>query len=500
MNSIKYLVLMSLAVLAFIGPSQANAKVQEWTYEAKMPMHAVYPRPDCETEQYARHRWAHTDMPYEIPIGVQGGAWPFTYTLIEGPEGASIGKTEASDKYGVITWKPSPGDATEQSFRVRVADKAGNNIDITWTVTIDNNKFVFIEDNYVGDKKGTIDAPLEDISDWYLNDRRNKKYHNKIIVFRGGSYLLYGSEKTNGNVRLDANTKTPSLIGYPGEKAVINASQAKIFTDPRKMTDLFIADLTFTDSRQDVGNAHFFWAIGNVTRSTWWRNTFKKHGMGQKGNDNPAGVFVSGTRHHKKYILYKDNFHDEFNNGRANGSYIDIYYSSYVLIESNVAKNSDNRCGFWAKGTTSFVTIRDNHAQENITSGGICVGYGRETQEIPHHHEIAWNKIVFNGKHDRALALEFAGQSSWDGKHHDSYIYRNTFVNGMAWVRFPGKNNYFVDGNVVVNEYPGKWNETIMKTYHSNLTGGRGDFISNENGELVGFAKDYEGSIGYKRK
>lgn len=477
--------------------AHAEEKITEWTYEAKMPMHPVYPRPDCETQAYARHRWAHTDMPYEIPVGVQGGAWPFTYTMVEGPEGATVGNNPGSDNYGVISWKPGAADSGKKSFRIRVSDKVGNTVDLTWSVTIDNSKFVFIKDGYTGEKKGTIQQPLEDIRDWYKDNRRDKKYHNKIIVFRQGNYQLIGGDDTNGNVRLDSHSKTPSLIGFPGETPVIDASKAKIFTDPRKMTDLFVADLQFKDSRQDVSNAHFFWAIGNVTRATWWRNTFTNHGMGTAGNDNPAGVFISDRRSHKKNILYKDNVHNQFNNGRANGSYVDIYYASYVLIEGNRAKNSDNSCGFWAKGTTSFVTIRDNHVYDNVTSGGICVGYGKESPEIPHDHEVAWNKIVFNGEYDRANALRFAGQSSWDGKHYNSHIYRNTFVNGITWIRFEGKNKYTFDGNVVVTNKP--INTSITKTYYPNLTGTSADFITDIDGNLVGYAKEYSGAVGYNR-
>ncbi|QPG06419.1 hypothetical protein IT774_04295 [Salinimonas marina] len=499
MQYINRIIATVLAILIFHPSFAAESSKNGWTYEAKMPMHVVYPRPDCETREVARHRWAHTDMTYRIPIGVQGGAWPFTYKLIEGPEGAVIGQTETEDNYGIVSWDPGTASPSEVTFRVRVKDKVGNNTDITWSVRVDNDKFLFIQDGYDGPKVGSINQPLEDIADWYKGDRDNADYHNRIVVFRDGNYQLIGGEDTKFNVRLNADTKTPSLIGFPGEKAVIDASKAKVLTENDRMTDLFIADLHWKDSRQDVNNAHFFWAVGNVTRATWWNNSFSNHGMGKKGNDNPAGVFISDRSHHKKNILYKDNKHDGFMNGRGNGSYVDIYYSSYVLIEGNYASNSDNACGFWAKGTTSFVTIRDNHAYDNIGSGGICVGYGRESPEIPHDHEIAWNRIVIKEGNKRGTALRFSGQKSWDGKHYNSYIYRNTFINGSAWVRFEGKNKYFVDGNVVVNNNPRHWDTRLMKTYQNNMTGTQSDYIVDKNGDLTGFARESKGQVGYQR-
>lgn len=478
----------------------ANNNIDEWVYEAKMPMHPVYPRPDCETEKHARHRWAHTNMPYEIPIGIQGGAWPFTYKLIEGPDGAKIGSDVNSDNYGVISWTPSENATGEKKFRVRVVDKVGNNVDITWTTIIDNSQFVFVEDGYAGNKKGTISEPLEDISDWYRGDRSDKTYHNKIIVFRNGEYNLIGGEATNRNVRLDTKTKTPTLIGFPGENAVIDASQAKIFTDLRKMTDIFVADIHWKNSRQDVGNAHFFWAIGDVTRSTWWRNKFSNHGPGTKGNDNPAAVFISNTSKHKKNILYKANIHDQFYNGRLNGSYVDIYFASYVLIEENRARNSNNGCGFLAKGTASFVSIRANHVYDNVAAGGICVGYIHGVPVVPHDHEVSWNRIVLTDKSPLAQALLFTISKGWEGKSYNSYIYRNTFVNGSAWVRFKGRENFEVDGNVVVNDALSKWNENVMKTSFMNLTGTHGDYITDDEGRLVGFAEEYKGKVGFELK
>jgi hypothetical protein len=466
--------------------------------QAKMPMKVVYPRPDTETQIHSRHRWAHPAMSYEIPIGVQGGAWPFKYEIVSGPNGATIGQNYGEDNYGVITWTPTTSSGVE-SFTVKITDQQLNTVSATWNVTIDADQFIFVQDGFTGTKLGTITQPLESWADWYMNDANNSIYANKIVVFRGGSYSIIGDPNQNGNIEINTGVKSPSIIGFPGELPVMDCSAAKIFTrGGANVKDIFVADIRWEHSRQDVNNAHFFWATGDVTRSTWFRNYFYDHGPGIKGTDNTTAVFVSSTATHKNNILYKNNTHDNFHNTGSNGSYVDIYYSSYVLIESNIAKNSNNQYGFWPKATTSFVTVRANSAYENITNGGITVGYGSESPEVAHDHEICWNRIRLpTGSSSHSLL--FAGSNQYINRTYHSYIYRNTFVNGSSWVRFSGNEPFEVDSNVVISDHLDRWNTSIMRINHPNLTGNENTGITDLTGSLVGqYRLDYLGVVGHE--
>ena len=320
-------------------------------------------------------------------MAYRGGAWPFKYELIEAPSGAAIGSLYGDNNYGVVTWTP-PSSGTH-TFKVRITDQELNTIDATWQTTVDANKFIFIQDGWAGEKTGTIDKPLEDLSDWYKGDQNDDTYHNKIVVIRGGAYTMIGSSASNNNVRLDASSKTQSIIGFPDETPVVNCSNAKIFGDSGGSNDLFIAGIRFEHSRQDVNNAHFFWMVGDVNRATWWNNYFYDHGPGAVGNDNTTAVFISNTDKPKQNVLYKHNTHDEFRNSGGNGSYIDIYGTSYVLIEENTAKNSTTDNGFWMKGTTAFVTVRANQAWDNVSGGQMTIGYGSESVSLTHDHEVS---------------------------------------------------------------------------------------------------------------
>ena len=470
----------------------------DYFISARMPMHLVYPRPDTETQTHSRHRWAHPDMEYRIPIGVQGGAWTFQYELVSPIAGASIGMHHGDANYGIFTWTPQAGQTGTHYFTVRVTDQMQNVVEVIWSVTVDASMFVFVQDGWTGTKVGTITEPLASLADWYMGDEFDSTYLNKIIVFRGGNYTLVGDTNDNNNVRLTESGKTPSLIGYPGEVPVFDCSSSLLIFG--SVYDVFISGIRFENSNQSVESAKFIWAYGDCTRATWWENTFYNHGPGTGGTDNTTAVFISDTGNLKNNILYKGNHHEEFNcPAFSNSSYVDMYFGTHILIEDNVAKNSLTSNGFWAKATSAYVTIRNNTAVDNVSGGGIVVGYGGESTILPHDHEICWNHIRIDPADNGWLALQWANSNSWGGQHYNSYVYRNTFINGNAWIRHVGVENYTTDGNVVVNTLTSRWDTTIMDTTNDNLVGTPSDNIVDSNGLLVGsYRETYLGKAGHE--
>lgn len=450
--------------------------------KAKMPMHLVYPRPDAETQTHARHRWAHPQMTYEIPLGVQGGAWPFKYELIKAPAGAKIGSLYGQSNYGSITWTPATATGTEE-FVVRITDQELNTVEARWKVNIDPSMFVFIKAGATGAKTGTIASPLGSFVDWYKS-AEDSTYLNKIIVFRAGNYNLIGDEANNGNVRLHDKYKTPSLIGFPGESATIDASTAKIMVGD--LIDIFIANLTWKNARNDVANAHFFWLTGEVSRSTFWRNNFTDMRYGTAGRDNTGPVFISSTVKAKFNILFKENIMDGIHNAAGNGHYIDIYRASYVLVEQNVAKNSNTSYGFWMKASISYVTVRANEAIANVEGTQIALGYGAAVGEVPHNHEVCWNRIVVPENQD-GPALLVVISDYYKDQSYNTFLYRNTVVNGNSVIRFAGKEPYETDANVIVTSKLSAWNVTGMKTMAPNVVASPvSGVVSGVSAKLVG--------------
>lgn len=465
---------------------------------ARMPMHVVYPRPDDETKPYARHKFAYPGMRYEIPIGIQGGAWPFKYELVNAPDNAYIGEVHGDSNYGSLVWQ-APESGSFQ-FLVKITDQDSNEVTAEWHVTIDADRFLFIQDGYNGEKIGTLQNPLEDLADWYKGDRSDASYLNKIVILREGNYKLTGGSATNGNVRLDSASKTASFIAFPDELPVVDCSSAKIITDTTSLQDIFVAGIRWENGRQDVPNAHFFWAIGDVSRATWWRNHFHNLGPGQQGTDNTLPVFISGTGSLKENILYKENKHTDINNLAYNGGYFEAYHSNHVLIEQNTASNSQVASGFFAKGTRAFITIRANTAVDNVRGIQIAVGNGTEAGGLTHDHEICWNNI--RAPLDNVLL--YSASSAYMDQSYNNFIYRNTLVGDSAWVRFKGVDNYQVDGNVVLTNNMGatnsRWNTTIMdSSLTTNLTGKLTDAIVDSNGALMGeYRTNHLGTHGHE--
>ncbi|TCS44118.1 Ig domain-containing protein [Reinekea marinisedimentorum] len=422
---------------------------------AKMPMHLVYPRPNIESNADSRHRWAHSEMEYQIPIGVQGGAWPFKYELVEAPAGAEIGEYFDGAGYGVISWTPSSNSGT-YSFEVLVTDQDGSTVTAEWTVDVDNEKFVFIEDEYNGVQSGTFNEPLEDFSDWYLGDAADTTYAGKIVVFRGGNYSMVGDADNNYNVNFTPADKTLAFVGYPGEKVVVDSSKAQVIFSNDEANDFYVSGINWDNARVDVGNPKFFWFGPDASRTTFWKNTFSNITAGTSGTDNAGPIFYGHSNALRENIFIKSNtFNYVTNSDGGNGHYVDLYRANYVLVESNEAKNSKTNYGFWMKATNAYVTVRDNVAVEDVYGRQIAIHYGDASETIPHDHEVCWNRIRTNEEYaayrpSLAFAVIFGENFDWREEHYNSFLYRNTVITGFIELRNQGASAYQAEDNLAV--------------------------------------------------
>lgn len=455
---------------------------------AKMPMTVVHPRPDRETQTWARHRVAHPEFRYEIPVGVQGGAWPFLYELVDAPDGASVGQIYGQDNYGVVTWEPSA--AGNHTFQVRITDQDLQTSTAAWTVTVDAEAFVFVDgDNGDDAAVGTVDDPLQSFSGWYRDDVTDDTFAGKIMVFREASvpYVIIGDAvNANGNCRLNSDTKSIVWIGYPDETPILDASQSKVFLEaPRE--DLYVAGLRFEHGRQDVANAQFFWVTGGGDRITFWRNTWFDLGPGQVGNDNTGPVFISGTGPEKRYILSKENIYEEINNAGFNGHFLEVYRSSYVLYEQELARNCATAAGWYPKGAIANITVRNNTAIDGVSGGPIRGSFGGEAGQLPHDHEFCFNNV----RVDDGDGFLFSSSNAYEGEHYGGSVYRNTFVGSSPWLRFEGAQPYETDGNVVVTDDPSMFGEGIViHPTIDDLLAAPSDGVVDETNRLTGPARD----------
>lgn len=466
----------------------------EYFIPAKMPLNVIFPRPNIEAQAHAAHRWAHSQMLHEIPIGVQGGAWPFKYELIYDETGlGNIGGFYGEENYGVLSFNSSTlNQSQEYAYTVRVTGQDGVYVDVSRTYTPDNTKFVFVQKGYAGTKVGTITQPLEDIPDWYKNSNTDATYANKIIVFRTGTYNATGNSAANpANIVLSTPYKTPSLIAFPNEVVEWDMTNAKIY-DNSGIDDIFIAGIKFKNARNDVANAQYFWLANESNRCTWFRCKFTDMGYGIDGGDNNGPLFGGGTVNNKSYYYIVDCLFENINNNGTNGGFHDFYMTDHIVVERNTVRNCNSAYGFWLKTSRSFISVRGNICLEGNQGGMITLAMGSGTGGgAPHDIEICYNAISVPTAQDQDC-LTICNDTDWQNQWYNIYLYRNLIFGGYCRVPgFAGLEPVHTDANIVATSNIGRWDTTKQTTAVSNYVSSVAASISNPDGTLksgTGFA------------
>jgi hypothetical protein len=305
-------------LLSMSAYTTANSAVDGWLLpsiqfiESKMPMTVVYPRPDSETNVWARHRKAYPNgvLEYRVPIVVQGGAYPFKYEVVDSPAGMNIGETIGDENYGILTWKPNSSVA-EKNITIQVTDQQKNTVFISWSVTATTTGFIFVDSNASVSGDGAIDKPLRLFSDIHNNSVADAQYSGFIVYFRAGTHVLSG-QVSKGNLELDANKKPAVWLAYTNEDVFIDSSSSKVLV--ANQNDIFISGLKFINARNDVNNAHFWFFNQNSAqkRITFFETEFDGISRGLKGSDNPAAItffnpgalrFYASTRGAEKFLI-----------------------------------------------------------------------------------------------------------------------------------------------------------------------------------------------------
>ncbi|RLB46481.1 MAG: hypothetical protein DRJ42_27570 [Deltaproteobacteria bacterium] len=446
-------------------------------HPAVMAPALVYPRPDTETNDYARHRWAHAAVEYRIPGAViQGGAWPFFYEIIEGPPGATIGAQlvirgevqVAPDDYGVIRWTPRTEDeGMTFDFHVRVTDQEDTTVDARWAVTVDSSRFVFVSETGGDDGNGgTIDEPLASTAGWFLGDAADTTFAGKLVYYRAGNYQPIGAAANNENLRIEAGKKPMSFMAFPGESVVLDATRGQ-WTFWAGCDDVFFSGLHFDGSKivqpdgtliRNSRNISFY-GPANQERITFFENQVSNIQPGNPaddrfGNDNPAFVWrpSTGTRRGRNWAFVGNLFEDA-GPRRSNGpSAASLSCVSYAVFEGNTVRRWNGTGTFFDKSNGDHVTQRNNDlwlATEggDVLNHGLGAGMGDsyDATHDPGYFETCWNRI----RVDPGLAAQFGLSSSpGDGP---AALYRNSLY-GRVWFNRIDNYSESAEGNVIQGE------------------------------------------------
>ncbi len=370
---------------------------------ARMPMTLVHPR-DASTPSWVYAKNAHPGVHWEIPIVVQGGAWPFRYTIVNdgGATGLTIGgelvRTDdagfvvhrVTPDYGVLSWaNPLAGNYT---IVLRVDDQDGNTMNVPVSLTVGTAGWVFIDadagDDTVGD--GSIGAPFETLVGMHDRDDTSTLFANHR-VYLAGTVPMDGN-RPNGNLRIDPGN-TPSVwLGLPGRSAVLEAYEGKfVVASP----DFYLANIEHrhrVDYVPDDGSFIHMFTVWDAPRFTLHDVTFSRF----------QGVPVNVGLGNSAVMMFTrgaDRPHVAVVNCTITGP-SGVFTSTYSLRDSVFEKNrwvdadlslSDGSVNaiIYSKGDNENITIRANEMVENLTWTGLTGIQVHEARLI----EIAHNVI-----------------------------------------------------------------------------------------------------------
>jgi hypothetical protein len=401
---------------------------------AKMPIRLVHPRPDSETNSWARHRKAYPGLEYRIPVSVQGGAYPFYYEIIQGPSGMTVGQQIGAADYGILRWTP-PGSSGPQTVEVRVTDQEMNSVTARFTLTATTEGFVFIDPKVASNGDGTINSPLRDF--WLIHgdgDADYNKYAGYIAYLRDGTHRV---ANTGGWFPMSANSPMV-VLGYPGEAPVINSRNGYISVRSRNGPgDFFFSGIKLKDSNPDRENSRFF-SVGGTAgyRSTFFELSFEGHVAGTVGNDNAHHIHFAAQDGWTEYVTFWGlEFRDQASKGSSIGS---TYQTRYVVVENNLfgaakAGFTPNAAVFMKQESTMWSLRRNISLVQGFRSGTLLqYASDRKSPPQPQLAEMCYN-LLRSGEGGTVITTARAtsgatAENPAGNPGNTTWVYRNTIL------------------------------------------------------------------------
>lgn len=392
------------------------------------PERVVLPRPDGETSTRAFHRNAHVGLPYELPIVVQGGSWPFVYELIDGPAGASLGRNYGDAGYGILRWTPTANGAF--SFTVRVRDQDGGSVQFSWSGVVSSTWARFVDATNGSDStgNGSLAAPWRSLGHAYSQVK-----DGGALCLRAGQYQAPGEAMNIAVSGGGGAGRVGSLIGWPGEAATIDCSTlASANFAWYNSSDTYVAHLNFIGGPSGRANPRYFASLSVNHRCYQYRLGFDSPPLGTAaggGDDNNSCLFLGAGGAVRSYVAQVfctfRRLH-ETNNGF---SAIDTYQTRYLVVADNVydtPSTNTSRHALWIKGwEQEDVSVRGNRWTQAWGGSLIEVSMSASAGAFSARRiEVCFNTLVAR---TGAAAMNF-GSAPSGPERGPIWIYRNTMV------------------------------------------------------------------------
>jgi acetyltransferase-like isoleucine patch superfamily enzyme len=474
-------------------------------HSANFPLQITQPQPNLTTA--SRYYKAYPGILYKVPVGVFGGAYPFTYSLATAPSGMTI-----NAQTGIVSW-PNPTTAgSPHTVSVRVVDTEGTVAARSWMITVTTTGFLFMDAvNGIHAQgfgctsncgTGTINNPFRSMIDVYRGTddpaMRDATYANHFLYWRAGVYGLEGYYN-GGPLDWRGGNKPRVWLAYPGESVTIDhdlvvGSNGEYFdADDGNPDDFYIQGIRFQDMRN-----HAVRIRGD--RIVFFENTFQRLGPGADGSNSSFLMFVNSPFH--EYALIRDCVFDDLNIG----AFIKTYVTQYAVIEGNSFSNGRGSPleGIALKADDQFAEVRNNTFDGDMGDGAISGNWNRGG-----NFEIRFNNIK-NATVREAITINHDGTTTTP-----VFIYRNTIEGRVILLRGdPGEGPFHIYNNVIVNADSGT--PPGSHIYHSlvdisdpsvvvlrlppnhNVVGYPADNVIDANGNLTAAYASYVGTHGYQ--
>lgn len=389
---------------------------------AFIPLEVMHPRPSLTTASlYYR---AYPGIPWERPVVVLGGAWPYRVELIQAPAGMTVGETIDIDdfntsgligqSYSILRWDNPTTTGSPHTIEILVTDQEGAAVSVTWTLTVTTTGFVFVDAvNGNNNNAGTLASPKLNLLGVYGASKAASSFPGQHVYLRAGTYEHDILSIENG-VRVTWTSNKPRAFeAYPGETVTIDCANAH--WNMETPNDLAFIGLRFTGLNAGGGWKYLNWGAG-TDRTLIYDNYFGT-GTGGIGGSNSAFMFVAnGTTTTDSAVIR--NILDT----PTGIALVETYACDGFVIEGNEVNDytGGNNNAFYPKINNRNFSVRANR----FVTG--CEGYFfvLDTYQDNGAMEVTHNlSIVGSGDEHIQIGREAVNDV-------DVLIARNTFISG----------------------------------------------------------------------
>lgn len=272
-----------------------------------LPLEIIKPRPDDETNVWARCRRAPAGEVWTHPIEIVGGDIPAHVEIINGGgSGVTVGEDWHDDNYMVLQIdNPVIGTYT---ITFRVTTQTLVTADRTITLTVldknDTNYFIWLDAVNGNDANpGTFVSPKQTLNGWYLNTYDSAATHaGKQVHYRTGTYNLNGITRVGSSLQQVFLRSNKPFVHCAREGETVTWDQQNLAyfrCDNTQVGDFYTSGLTHINvqvQENGVPRKQVFRMDSQKRRFTAFRNVYNGGGPTVFGTDgsNSSAIMLTG--------------------------------------------------------------------------------------------------------------------------------------------------------------------------------------------------------------